>query len=208
MIFVDFREPERIVQKLKSFGLDVYVKHLELGDYLVKHSLYEVLAERKDANDFISSIVDGRLFRQCHFLSARYPLSILAVVGDLDEALENRDISRSAVIGAMVSIAIKNVQGQVVPLIFKNEEDFCLALKSIDARVSEGDLKILPRLKSHENPKVAMLTAIPGIGEKKAEKLFEHFGSIQRIANASISELKRVEGIGEKKAREIYRFFR
>ncbi|MBO8180041.1 MAG: DNA repair protein [Archaeoglobus sp.] len=208
MIFVDFREPERIVQKLKSFGLDVYVKHLELGDYLVKHSLYEVLVERKDANDFISSIVDGRLFRQCHFLSARYPLSILAVVGDLDEALENRDISRSAVIGAMVSIAIKNVQGQVVPLIFKNEEDFCLALKSIDARVSEGDLKILPRLKSHENPKVAMLTAIPGIGEKKAEKLLEHFGSIQRIANASISELKRVEGIGEKKAREIYRFFR
>jgi len=95
-----------------------------------------------------------------------------------------------------------------VPLIFKNEEDFCLALKSIDARISDGDLKILPRLKSHENPKIAMLTAIPGIGVKKAEKLLEHFGSIQRIANASISELKRVEGIGEKIAREIYRFFR
>ncbi len=208
MIFVDFREPDRIVQKLKSLGLDVYVKHLELGDYLVKHSLYEVLVERKDVNDFINSIIDGRLFRQCHFISARYPLSILAVVGNLDKALENRNISRSAVIGAVVSIAIKNVQGQIVPLIFKNEDDFCLALKSIDTRVSEGDLRILPRLKSHENPKVAMLTAIPGIGEKKAEKLLEHFGSIQRIANASISELKRVEGIGEKKAREIYRFFR
>ncbi|WP_456330323.1 ERCC4 domain-containing protein [Archaeoglobus sp.] len=208
MIFVDFREPDRIVQKLRSLGLDVYVRRLELGDYLVKHSVYEVLVERKDVNDFINSIVDGRLFRQCHFISARYPLSILAVVGDLDEALENRNISRSAVIGAIVSIAIKNVQGQIVPLIFKNEDDFCLALKSIDARISDGDLKILPRLKSHENPKIAMLTAIPGIGVKKAEKLLEHFGSIQRIANASISELKRVEGIGEKKAREIYRFFR
>ncbi len=208
MIFVDFREPERIIQKLKSLGLDVYVRRLELGDYLVKHSVYEVLVERKDVTDFISSIIDGRLFRQCHFLSAKYPLSILAVVGDLDEVLENRNISRSAVIGAVVSIAIKNVQGQIVPLVFKNEEDFCLALKSIDTRVSEGDLRILPRLKSHENPKIAMLTAIPGIGEKKAEKLLEHFGSIQRIANASVSELKRVEGIGERKAREIYRFFR
>jgi len=208
MIFVDSREPDRIVQRLKSLGIDVYVRHLELGDYLVKHSVYEVVVERKEVNDFINSIIDGRLFRQCHFISAKYPLSILAVIGDVDRALENREISRSAVIGAMISVAVKNVQGQIVPLIFKNEEDFCLALKSIDTSLSEGDLKILPKLKKHENPKVAMLTAIPGIGEKKAEKLLEHFGSIQRIANASISELKRVEGIGEKKAREIYRFFR
>ncbi|AAB91244.1 MULTISPECIES: ERCC4 domain-containing protein [Archaeoglobus] len=208
MIFVDSREPERIVEKLKSLGLDVYVKRLEVGDYLIKHSIYEVPVERKDVNDFISSIIDGRLFRQCHLLSSRYPLSILAVIGDIDEAVEERGISRSAVIGAMVSMAIKNAQGQVVPLVFKNEDDFCLALKSIDSRVSQGDLKILPRLKSHENPKIAMLTAIPGIGEKKAEKLLDYFGSIQRIANASIAELKRVDGIGEKKAREIYRFFR
>ncbi len=144
MIFVDSREPERIVEKLKSLGLDVHVKRLEVGDYLVKHSVYEILVERKDVNDFVNSIIDGRLFRQCHLLSTRYPLSILAVIGDIDEVLEDRDIGRGAVIGAIVSIAIKNVQGQVVPLMFKNEDDFCLALKSIDARVSEGDLKILP----------------------------------------------------------------
>jgi ERCC4-type nuclease len=208
MIFVDSREPKRIVEKLKELGLDIVVKSLNAGDYLIKHSSYEILVERKEVNDFLNSIIDGRLFRQCHALSTRYPLSFLAVVGEMDEILKERDFSRDAVIAAIVSMAAKNAEGQIIPLILKNEDDFCLALKAIDRRVQEGDFRILPRLRRHENPKIAMLTAIPGIGEKKAEKLLEYFGSVQRIANASVSELKRVEGIGEKKAREIYRFFR
>jgi len=105
-------------------------------------------------------------------------------------------------------MAVQNSRGQIVPLILKNEDDFCIALKTIERKLVEGELKILPKLKKHEDTRVAMLTAIPGIGEKKAEKLLEYFGSIHRIANASVSELKRVNGIGEKKAREIYRFFR
>ena len=208
MIFVDFREPGRIVEKLKDLGLDVEVRSLQVGDYLIKHSSYEILVERKDVNDFLNSIVDGRLFRQCHVLSTRYPLSFLAIVGDLDEILSERGFRRDAAIAAIVSIAAKNAEGQIVPLLLRNEDDFCLALKAMDRRVREGEFRILPRLQRRENPKIAMLTAVPGIGEKKAEKLLEHFGSIHRIVNASVSELMRVEGIGEKKAREIYRFFR
>ncbi len=208
MIYADSREPERIVERLKRLGIEVVVKGLETGDYIVKHGNYEVAVERKEINDFLNSIADGRVFRQCHSLAARYPLSFLAIVGDLDEALKERMFSRSAVVSAIVSIAVKNLQGQVVPLIFTKEDEFCLALKAIDSRLREGDLRILPRLKKDERPQIAMLTAIPGIGEKKAEKLLEKFGNVQRIANASIAELMRVEGIGEKKARQIYRIFR
>ncbi|WP_202318367.1 ERCC4 domain-containing protein [Archaeoglobus neptunius] len=208
MIYVDSREPERIVAKLKRLGTDVVVKVLDAGDYLIKHTHYEVAIERKDVNDFLNSIADGRIFRQCHSLSARYPLSFLIIVGDLDEALEDRMFSRSAVISAIVSIAVKNDPGQLIPLIFSNEDDFCLALRSIDRRLREGDLRILPRLQRVERPEVAMLTAIPGIGEKKAERLLRYFGSVYRIANASVSELMRVSGIGEKQARLIYRIFR
>jgi len=208
MIFVDSREPKRIVEMLRKLGVHTEVKSLYTGDYLVKHKNYEIPVERKEMNDFLNSIVDGRLFRQCHMLSARYPLSFLAVIGDIDDTLEVRDFNRNAVIAAIISIAIKNAQGQIIPLTFKDDGDFCLALKALDDRIVEGDLRVLPRLRKHEKPQIAMLTAIPGIGEKKAEKILKYFGSIHRIANASVTELMRVEGIGEKKAREIYRFFR
>lgn len=208
MIFVDSREPKRIVEMLRKLGVHAEVKTLDIGDYLVKHQNYEIPVERKEMNDFLNSIVDGRLFRQCHLLSAKYPLSFLAVIGDIDYALEVRNFSRNAVIAAIISIAVKNAQGQIIPLIFKDDQDFCLALKALDRKVVEGELRILPRLKKLEKSQIAMLTAIPGIGEKKAEKILKHFGSIHRIANASVSELMRVEGIGEKKAREIYKFFR
>ncbi len=208
MIYVDSREPERIVDRLRRLGIEVVVRRLEVGDYLIQHGNRQVAVERKEVDDFLNSIVDGRLFRQCHLLSAKYPLSFLAIVGDLDEILEERMFNRAAVISAMVSIAARNEQGQVVPLVFSREEDFCTALKSLERKVREGDLRILPRLKKMDRPEIAMLTAIPGIGEKKAERLLDYFGSVQRIANASISELMRVGGIGEKQARQIYRIFR
>jgi excinuclease ABC subunit C len=45
------------------------------------------------------------------------------------------------------------------------------------------------------------LTAIPGVGEKRKGRLLRHFGSIQRVSNASISEL--TPFVGRKTAEEI-----
>jgi len=208
MIYVDAREPDRIAEKLKRLGVYVERRNLDVGDYLIKHGSYEIVVERKDVNDFLSSIVDARLFRQCHALSARYPLSFLMIVGDLRAALNARNFSRQAAVGAIVSIAVKNDPGQVVPLLFDNEDDFCYALRSIERRLGEGDLRIAPRLRAVERPEIAMLTAIPGVGEKRAVSLLKRFGSVHRIANASVAELMRVKGIGEKRAREIYKTFR
>ncbi len=208
MIYVDFREPERIVEKLKQMGADVERRNLDVGDYLIKHGSYEVAVERKGVNDFLNSIVDGRLFRQCHVLSSRYPLSFLVVVGDLRGALVARNFSLQAVVGAIVSIAVKNDPGQVVPLIFESEDELCYMLKSVERKLIEGELRIAPRLQKAEKPEIAMLTAIPGIGEKRAIALLKRFGSIYRIANASVAELMRVDGIGEKRAKQIYRTFR
>ncbi len=208
MIYADFREPDRIVEKLKQMGVDVERKSLDVGDYLIKHGSYEVVVERKSVNDFLNSIVDGRLFRQCHVLSSRYPLSFLVVVGDLRRALVARNFSLQAVVGAIVSIAIKNDPGQVVPLIFESEDELCYMLKSVERKLVEGELRIAPRLQKAEKPEIAMLTAIPGIGEKRAIALLKRFGSVYRIANASVAELMRVDGIGEKRAKQIYRTFR
>ena len=50
------------------------------------------------------------------------------------------------------------------------------------------------------------LTSIPGIGEKTAFRLLEHFGSVEAIAKAPIDELGTVAG--KKAAETVYRHFR
>ncbi|AEA47505.1 ERCC4 domain-containing protein [Archaeoglobus veneficus] len=205
MIFADDREPERIVEALQSMGITVRKKRLEVGDYLIIHGSYAVAVERKDADDYVSSIVDGRLFDQLHRLANAYELSFLCIVGKVDFSR----IRKEAFTGSLVSIALKS-KGSVIPLRTDSEEEFCLVLKSINRQVEEGKLKTVPRIvkKASVEDSVAMLTAIPGIGVEKAKRLLEKFGSVYRVVNATIPELMRVEGIGEKQAKRIYYFVR
>ena len=49
------------------------------------------------------------------------------------------------------------------------------------------------------------LTAIPGVGEKRKNRLLRNLGSIQRIAKASVPEL--APFVGPKTAREIVDHF-
>ena len=51
------------------------------------------------------------------------------------------------------------------------------------------------------------LTAIEGIGDKKAGMLLKHFKSLAKIKNATIFELSQVKGISKKDAEKIYNWF-
>lgn len=53
----------------------------------------------------------------------------------------------------------------------------------------------------------SMLESIPGIGEAKRKALMKHFGTLQKIKEASVEELMAVKGINEKLAKEINTFF-
>lgn len=55
--------------------------------------------------------------------------------------------------------------------------------------------------------KTSSLTAIPGIGEKKAKLLLAAFGGLAGVKRADISALGSIKGISERDAREIYGHF-
>jgi len=54
----------------------------------------------------------------------------------------------------------------------------------------------------------SVLDEIPGIGEKRKAALFEKFGSVENIKNASKYELAAVDGLNLKVAEEIEKFFK
>ena len=51
------------------------------------------------------------------------------------------------------------------------------------------------------------LDNIPGIGVKRRKSLLAHFGTIEKIKNASVEELCQVEGISRSVAEKVYLFF-
>jgi ERCC4-type nuclease len=205
MIYVDDREPEEICIILERLGVPFERKRLEVGDYLIKYGSFEVAVERKDIRDYVSSLADGWLFNQLYGLSSSFEKSFLFIIGDFSLVADR--IDRRAYIGSLISVALREQGGIVVPVQLRDDEEFCLALKYLNSQVESGKLKAVPRGRKGSDA-TAMLMAIPGIGEEKARRLLEKFGSVYGIVNASIAELMKVNGIGEKQARRIYNFVR
>ena len=52
-----------------------------------------------------------------------------------------------------------------------------------------------------------ILSSLPSIGNRLAENLLTHFGTISGVACASVEDLQKVPKIGKKKAEVIYKMF-
>ena len=84
-IIVDERERKSgIPDLLKSVGLNLEMKTLPIGDYIVAP---ETVVERKTISDLVSSIFDGRLFDQSSpradvFFTKIQPLYLCCLLSD------------------------------------------------------------------------------------------------------------------------------
>ena len=82
-IVIDDREKKSgIPDLLKAVGVNVEIKTLPIGDYIVAP---ETVVERKSIKDLMSSIFDGRLFDQCSRLKEHFQFPIILIEGDVDE---------------------------------------------------------------------------------------------------------------------------
>lgn len=53
----------------------------------------------------------------------------------------------------------------------------------------------------------SVLDEIPGVGKKRKQLLYQHFGSLERMKKASVEEYRKA-GIGDRLAREIRKYLR
>ncbi|QQR92281.1 MAG: DEAD/DEAH box helicase [Candidatus Iainarchaeum archaeon] len=203
-IYVDQREQASTVIKALSeyTDVDVHMKQLEVGDFVIGP---DVVIERKAVEDFLSSILDGRLLAQLMNMSQAYARPLLLLEGKPEELFITRNIHEHAIIGMLSAIALT----YRIPILFtKDARDtaryvYLMAKREQISKDKEIRLRMGRKGLTMEEQQQFIVESLPSVGPNLAKSLLEHFGSIQKISNASLDELKEVEKIGPKKAQTI-----
>ena len=199
-IIIDDREQKSgIPELIKKVGINVEIKTLLVGDYIVSP---ETVVERKSIQDFMSSIFDGRLFDQCNRLKENFQFPIILLEGNVDEI---EDIMENPLVfyGAMSTIAI-DFKIPIIPT--PNASDTAKLLVAMCSRKESTNGHYLKKIKKStdiEKQQLSVLSSLPGVGEKTAVRMLEKFGTPLQVFGASVTDLSKVSGLGNERAKKI-----
>lgn len=204
-VIADHREvASGVVRELAQLGVVIEAKQLEVGDYILSD---RVGVERKSVQDFLQSMVDKRLLGQAKLLAETFERPILILEGESNELYMIRAIHPNAIRGALAAVAV-DFGVSVLPT--RNERETAAVLAMIAKREqAERDREVAVRGEAKgltlQEQQRFIVEGLPGVSAVLAERLLEHFGTVERVMAASEEELQQVRGIGPEKAREIRR---
>ena len=199
-IVIDERERKSGIPKLlQTIGVNVEIKTLPVGDYIVSH---ETIVERKSINDLMSSIFDGRLFDQCNRLKEHFQFPIIVVEGNVDE-IESISENTLVFYGALSTVAV-DFKIPIIPT--PNASHTAKLLVSLASRkdVSKGPfLKKIKKSNDIQKQQLLVLSSLPSVGEKTAIRMLKKFGTPLKVLSASTIDLAKIPGLGESRAKKI-----
>ena len=199
-IIVDDRERKSgIPDLLKSVGLNLEIKTLPVGDYIVAP---ETIIERKSIRDLMSSVFDGRLFDQCSRLKEHFQHPIVLMEGNVDEIEEIAE--NPLIFYGAISTVVLDFKIPVIPTPSASHTAKLLVSMCSRKNVSRGPyLKKIKKSSDLEKQQLSILCSMPGIGEKFATRMLEKFGTPLKVLTATTAELAKVEGLGDARAKKI-----
>jgi Fanconi anemia group M protein len=209
IIFADSREQASNIQK-ELFAHDdvkLITKALDIGDYILSK---DVCVERKTIEDFVNSMIDGRLFSQLNSLRQNYSKPLVILEGSMTELFTLRNIHKNSILGALTSIALDY---QVPILNSKDSKETAEMLYVIAKREQKNNNKEVRIRVGRKGLTLSeqqrfIVEGFPSVGPTLAKSMLEKFGSIKNIADATEKDLQEVENLGKKKARLIQKVLR
>ena len=199
-IVVDERERKSgIPDLLRSIGMNMEMKTLPVGDYIVAP---ETVVERKSIRDLLSSIFDGRLFDQCSRLKEHFQHPLVLMEGNVDEIEEITD--NPLIFYGALSAVVLDFKIPVIPT--PSAAHTAKLLVSMCSRTGQPRGPFLKKIKKSgdlQKQQLSSLCSLPGIGEKLAVRTLEKFGTPLDAFNATVSDLAKVEGLGKERAKKI-----
>lgn len=200
-IIVDHREyRSNVVKNLSVKGVTIEPQQLDTGDYIVSS---RIGVERKNVDDFLESLIEGKLFKQISQLREAYSRPVLILEGE--NLFTKRNINHNAIYGSLASIT---VDYGIPVLTTKNAMDTADLLRVIAKREQKDENKSVavrgfkPQMSLKERQQF-LIEGLPNVSAVIAKRLLNHFGSIRGIANADEKSLMKVKGVGKNIASEI-----
>lgn len=203
-ITVDFREKKAgIPELLVGYEVKITFVQLPVGDYLLNNRL---IVERKTNDDFVQSLITGRLFDQCSRLKKSGLACLFIIEGSPFRTSHN--ISGEAVRGALLSIMVS----WQIPVYFSPDKASTAQLLMLGAsqqlQSHQDTFRRSGKPKKIKNRQVWFLQGLPQVGYQIAQRLLAHFGNIENIILSDIDDLIKVKGIGKGKAKKIVEFIK
>ncbi|MFX1480072.1 MAG: ERCC4 domain-containing protein [Promethearchaeota archaeon] len=174
-IIIDHRENKlKDLLDKKKDKITYESQQLDVADILITN---EVAIERKEGFDFVSSIMDNRLFDQLIRLKDTYEHPILILEGLNDNVFENTSIKISSIYGALSFISYK-LGIAVIPT--RNLEETAIVIERIAYREQIKDNSPLlsrkaPKELSKKERRSFIIEGLVDIGPKKAKTLIEKY---------------------------------
>ncbi|MBW2978117.1 DEAD/DEAH box helicase [Candidatus Woesearchaeota archaeon] len=201
-IFADHREKgSGIIKELIDMNINIKLEQLQTADYVLSSRCG---VELKTPEDFVNSIIDGRLLDQIKQLKNNFEKPLIIIEGEQD-LFSVRNIHPNAIRGMLATITIS----YGIPILFtRNPKESASLLNIIAKREQEqtgndfsmhADRKPLTLKEQQEY----LISALPNVGPNLAKELLKKFKTAKKIINAKEDKLKKVEKIGDKKAKKI-----
>src|SRR3989344_3765810 len=200
-IIVDYREKgSDVMKELVNMGISLQLERLESADYLCSA---QCAVEFKTVDDFVTSLVDGRMLEQLRNLK-KFNKPLILVQGT-EDMYAIRKVHAHAIQGMLAAITVSFG----IPLLqTKNAKETASLLAVIAKREQDTGRDVQLHAKKPATlaeQQEYVISALPSVGLKLAQQLLRNFGSVEKLVNASIAELKKVEGIGDILADRIKR---
>ena len=201
-VVVDEREKASgVPDELAKLNVRVYFSRLPVADYVLNP---EIAVERKSVTDLVSSVYDSRLFDQAARISAAYAKPFLLVEGDSKE-VGNLARNLKSYYGAIANVSI--AYGLRV-LYTANPRETALAISELLVHARAKPLSRVPpevprKAKSTPLQQVYLVSSLPGVGRRLAERLLSKYGTPRRVMSLTPGELAMTGGIGWKRAEKV-----
>lgn len=216
---IDNRESKSRINSATEFFSDNYeieVDTLPVGDFVFDS---KVCFEYKTANDMISSIIDGRIFRQTERMK-QYPFHYIIIVGNVAQTINERNemywnrrnqVRQFTVRNFLGSLARLNIESNVIS-VDNNQQCFTIMDFIVKKLLSDN-----PNIRGIDRPKATLSDPIATflsciyindsqrLGIKTAVMIREylHLENLSDLLTVTYEDLVGVKGVGSKTAKKI-----
>jgi Fanconi anemia group M protein len=200
LIIADYRENNNLViDRLKNLGALVRTLPLKVGDFICSD---RICIERKGGNDFVSSLIDGRLFEQAREMKDNFSKPIFLVEGNYYK----QEMNDNAIKSALASIIID----YDIPIVFTRDEIdtaktiFWIAEREQIIHKRIVGIKGKKKPKQMEDLQESFISGLPGVSTVLSRRILNKFKTIKNFSNVRESELSEVKGIGKTLAKRLH----